>query len=275
MSIRNYVGRGLATLALAGSLFLSGCGDFPKPVNLERRLSQEVATQNHTEDKYAVIISGNTDYRHKENLSLAYQVLLENGFQKENVYILDDEGDKTAFYPVDDIASKEAIKMLFGHLAKRVDSKDLLFVYTTGHGGRTSIDKEINGETKRIKVFGIAIPGEDLLETEMAEYLSDVHPRAGVLVYDQCYSGGFAERTGRGNYIGISASEADELSHSNTFPQTFFGAWRNKSADKNNDGRLSIREIFDYTVQNDEKTKDGSQKPQFFSDLKADEVFLK
>ena len=194
MSIKNYVGRGLATLALAGSLFLSGCGDSPKPVNppkpvnLERRLSQEVAIQNHTEDKYAVIISGNTDYRHKANLSLAYQVLLENGFQRENVYILDNKGDKTAFYPVDDIASKEAIGMLFGHLAKKVDSKDLLFVYTTDHGRRKSINEEVNGETKRTKVSVLVLPYGDLLETEMVKYLSDVHPKVGVLVFDQCYS---------------------------------------------------------------------------------------
>nr|MBA4404867.1 hypothetical protein [Nanoarchaeum sp.] len=275
MGIRNYVGRGLANLALAGSLFLSGCEDIPKPANLERRLNQEVATQNHTADKYGVIISGNTNRRYEENLSIAYQVLLENGFQRGNIYILDNIGEKTAFYPVDDIASKEAIEMLFEHMAKKVDSEDLLFVYTTDHGGRISINEKVNGETKKIKISYLEILGGYLLETEMARYLSEVHPNIGVLVFDQCYSGGFAERTGRGNYIGISASETDKPSYSNTFPQTFFWAWRNKGADKNDDGRLSIREIFDYTLQNDERTKEGFQKPQIFSDMNIDEVFLK
>jgi len=57
MNIENYVGRGLGTLALAGSLFLSGCKDSqsPKPQRPEQKISQEVAQKNEQTDRYKII----------------------------------------------------------------------------------------------------------------------------------------------------------------------------------------------------------------------------
>jgi len=231
------------------------------PIKLEQRISKEISKPNGKPDKYGVIISGSSEERHKENLSLAYQILLENGFQRENVYILNDKGDKTAFYPVDDIASKEATKKLFSHLEKKVDSGDLLFVYTTGHSDETS---------------KLALPGENLSEKEMEGYLSHIHPKEGVVVSDQCYGGNFAKRIGKGNYIGISASEAGKMSKLNTFPQAFFNSLRedNKS-DIDNDGKVSVKEAFDYAKSNDSYAKRGEQKPQIYSGVDASKVFLK
>ena len=276
MGLVKKLGKAIVPFALAGSMLLGGCDSQPpQPQRLEQRISQEVAQPNGQPDKYGVIISGNTDYRHKENLSLAYQVLLENGFQRENIYILDSDGEKTAFYPVDDLASKEAIKILFGHLSKKVDSKDLLFVYTTDHGERITKTDSVNGKETPTELSTLVIPGEDLSETEMATYLSSIHPKTGVLVFDQCYSGGFAQRTGTGNYIGISASEADKVSKANTFPQALFNSWRDKKADENKDGRISIQEAFDYALANDSYAQSKAQTPQIFSGINADEVFLK
>ncbi len=231
------------------------------PIKLEKRISKEISKPNGKPDKYGVIISGSSEERHKENSSLAYQILLENRFQRENVYILDDKGDKTAFYPVDDIASKEAVKKLFSHLEKKVDSEDLLFVYTTGHGDET---------------FKLALPGENLSEKEMEEYLSNIHPKAGVLIFDQCYGGNFAKRTGKKEYIGISASEVGKMSKLNTFPQAFFNSLRedNKS-DIDNDGKVSVKEAFNYAKSNDSYAKKGKQKPQIYSGVDASKVFLK
>jgi len=258
------------------------------PIKLEQRISEEIAKPNGKPDKYGVIISGSSEERHKENSSLAYQILLENGFQRENVYLLDNKGNKTSLYPVDDISSKEAVKKLFSHLEKKVDSEDLLFVYTTGHGDNT---------------FKLALPGENLSEKEMEEYLSNIHPKTGILIFDQCSGGNFAKRTGKGRYIGISASEGDKNSKSNTFPQEFFRSYNNKSdinndgkvsveeafnhaksffrscrnnkSDVNNDGKVSVEEAFNHAVSNDSYTKRGEQKPQIYSGVDASKVFLK
>lgn len=280
MNIRNYVGRGLTTLALAGSLFFNGCSDpelpsNPSNQNLEQRISQEISEPNGKPDKYGVIISGHTGSRHKENVSLAYQILLESDFQRENIYILDYKGDKTAFYPVDDNASKRNIENLFCHLEGKIDSQDLLFVYFTDHGGRITKTENINGKDTSIELSYLSIPGDNLLETEMADYLSQIYPKAGILFFDQCYSGGFAERVGKENYIGISASEADKSSRSNTFPQSFFTSYRDDESDTNNDGKVSTMEAFNYAVKKDVFSQNNEQKPQIFSEIDPDKIFLK
>lgn len=267
---------GFSTLALTVGILIGGRmgAQESRLGSLERRLSREVAELREKSEKYAVMISGESEKRHRENLALAYDVLLENGFRKRNIYILDDKGEKRSAYPVDGLASKGTIKAMFDNLGKRIDSNDLLFVYTTGHGERVIFRSEINGkrhdrECSRLKVLG------DVSEDDMAEYLEGVHVGVGVVVSDQCYGGGFAEAVGKGNYIGISASGAGQISESNTFAQAFFNSWRDKMADTNRDERTSIREAYEYANAYDINAHSGKQMPRLCSDVDADRVFLK
>src|SRR3989344_6367821 len=104
MKIKNYVRRGLEALAFAGVLFL-GCSESqnpqipqplqpPQPQRLEQRISQEIAEPNGKPDKYGVIISGSDEPRFLIETSLIDQIFLENGFKKENIYILDKNGEE-------------------------------------------------------------------------------------------------------------------------------------------------------------------------------------
>ncbi len=265
----------LSFLIITGSFMIAGRKKlFPqKYKNLEKRISEEVARPNWEPDKYGVIICGKNDnITYKENLSLAYQVLLENGFQKENIYVLDGKGNKSPSYPVDGSASKGTIKKLFNHLDKKIDSNDLLFLYVTDHGEKV---KKIHNNGNINDLSTIVIPDGHLLETEMEEYLSQINPKTGILVFDQCYGGGFAKRTGKGKYIGISACESNNVSVSNTFPQAFFNSWKDSTSDFNKDGRTSVKEAFYYAAENDYHSITSHQRPQIYSEIDADEVFLK
>lgn len=302
----------LSKLILLGSLFLGSCVsydpikingllsyDSPDPKNLEQRISRETTIPNNKQDKYAVLLGGNTQAASKVSLFLVYKALLNKGFLKENIYVLDspheweisfytekpnvilyqifdDTKEKTAFYPIDSIASKETIKKVFDHLAKKTDVNDYLFIYTTGHGGRKDFWTKLeNGEWKLdLNIPTLLLPGKDLKVADLEQYISNLKVKKGVVVCDQCYSGGFAERIGKGNFVAISSSERGRVSFGNTFTKAFFAAWKDKSADKNNDKRISIKEAFDYAVKNDDYTKEGLQKPQMISDLNPEDIFL-
>jgi hypothetical protein len=224
--------------------------------------------------KFAFLISGNTEERHEKNLALVYKTLLWCGFGKENIYILDGEGRKNSRYAVDGRANRKNIRAVFTDLQRRMNDGDFLFIYTTDHGGRDM--RTFPGRGGLIKVSTLSLPGseKDLDEIEFAEYVDRLKFRIGVFVFDQCLSGGFAERAAGRNRITISACKRDEDSDDNTFPQTFFKSFRLKAADLNKDGRVSVRETFLYTLKNDRNTVKGKQTPQIFQGIES-EVFLK
>ena len=258
MPIKRWMKKTLVSLVLAGSTLAAGC-TMPKPPEPEY------------EDKYAILISGSTNYRHKENLSLAYQVLLENGFDKGNIFILDTDGERGAFYPTDYDASRASVEDTIGFLSNYIDEKDLLFFYVTNHGGRT---EAISKDGQAIEESTICLFDGDMPESELEILLSSLNYKKAVMVFDQCYSGGFAERMGYGNNICIAASDSDKSSWGNTFPQAFFKAWRDISADRNMDKRISIQEAFDYAVENDDYAKKGDNNPCIQTSLDPDKTFI-
>jgi len=254
MGLVKKLGKAIVPFALAGSMFLTGCDSYqPQNQRLEqRRLEQRIArqeyVQNNTRDKYGILFSGNTDSRYRENLSLVYNTLVQEGFDKNNIFVLDYDGhqdDKK--YPVDGAATKDNLQKTLEEIRKGLDNQDIFFMYTTDHGGRE------DGESN------ISLPNsEELKESELQDYLKGFNPNYGVLVFDQCYSGGFAERLGKGRFIAISAGE-NELTWSSALPDAFFGAYQNKSeSDLNEDGNISVREAFDYSLKN------GGRGPWFF-----------
>src|SRR5688572_21509321 len=96
--------RALAVILLSvGSTTSSGCAltswftstssEFvpPEPEALQARIVHEGSTPNGQVDHFAVLIGADTELRHRGNLSLAYQVLLEQGYDRQKIYILDSE----------------------------------------------------------------------------------------------------------------------------------------------------------------------------------------
>lgn len=242
---------------------------------LKDRLKHEGYKPNGQADKYAVLISGKAELRYQANLSIAYQILLEIGFKRESIYILDPAGEDTYFYPVDGLDKKTNIRAVFESLAKRIDDQDLLFVYVTDHGNRAF---EGPG-SQTLQSILLVENSVSITQKEFFSYLSDINPRVGVLLFDQCFSGGFAKETGKGKFISIAASKADEISGSllyNSFGGEFLKAFRNKNeSDKNKDGKVSIQEEFAYAVKKDLASKYKEQTPMIVStSIDPSSIFL-
>lgn len=281
MGVGNYIENSLAVLAITGNLFFSGQSHAqpPHPGRLEQRIQQESIRPNGEPDKYAVLISGETERRHGANISLAYQVLLEQEFQRENIYLLVSPVKENFYYPIDDFARRESIKMVFDHLRERIDEKDLLFVYVTDHGGRFTKTIEKNNEKSKVMLSTVVLPGRNLGQREFARYLEGINSQTGIFLFDQCFSGGFAEEIGKGNYIAIASTQPEDTSKSrfqNSFGGYFMLALRDKAvSDLNADGRVSVEEAFEYAKTRHSGTRNKKQEPFIQGEINAGELFLK
>jgi hypothetical protein len=111
--------------------------------------------------------------------------------------------------------------------------------------------------------FGSFDNYDEITESEFAQMIKPIKAKSEILVFDQCHSGGFADRFGRGNRVAVSACRANESSYishpMDGFPATFFGALRGRDydgnaidADLNGDGKISIKEAYQYALENDE-----------------------
>ncbi len=248
-----------------GQIFGEGKVDNrPKIDRLKKRLESSPQTKNNTPDKYALLICGKT-YDHTEtyrkqneiyqaNLSIAYQVLIENGFSPDKIFIIYDEGHDVFLYPVDGPANQKNIDAIFDYLPKVVDENDLLFVYVTGHGSWTSKGYKKN---KNYEEFSVIYMDTIFKDQKMfsEEFIGKMNPKLGILLFDQCFSGGFAQETGKKNFIAIAASKANKVSYSElnqSFGGYFMKAFRDKEkSDKDRDGMISIAEAFEYAKQSD------------------------
>ncbi len=268
MNFKDCIKKITITLILAGSLL--GCCS--SPAGLEGRMRNERIMHNSTPDKYAFLISGESEYWHRANISLIYNAFLRNDFRKENIYILDHEGEKVYGYPVDGSATKENIKKVFVFLKNKIDEKDLLFVYTTDHGGRIIKDGT--------ELSTLVLPGPDLDQKEFSEYIKDIIPKLGIFLFDQCYSGGFAEELAKKNYVAIASTKSDEKSfgEEDSFGSYFIlASFNNPNADLNNDGKTSLKESFEYSKERWYKANDKYrevQEPVIIGKNLADKTFL-
>lgn len=108
----------------------------PKKLEIPKRIFRFRAR------KYAVIISGGVNDAHNHsrywnNIKYIYNVLkFDYGFSDENMYVLYYDGtgeDNTV--PVDYSCTRADLQRVFNELRTKMTSFDLLFVYTTNHGG--------------------------------------------------------------------------------------------------------------------------------------------
>ena len=273
-----YVALGLAGLLLAFCA-LGGCVTYDShyhPV-LDARLANDTAFRDNMPEKYGLIVSGMTEKRCADTNKIAYDMLLSNGYSKDDIYVLDSDGSQRQ-YPVDAPASRESLCLVMDHLAKKAGPEDDIFVYIGDHGG-----VDVEGPRFRpaddAEVFSlIMLSGDIVSDKEFANYLHGIGVGQGILFAGQCYGGGFAEEAGKGNFTGVSSSEPDGESSSLwngvDFDRTFFQSFGKKEADENDDGNVSVREAFDYAKENFILTSQGNETPCIFSEKDPSEVFL-
>ncbi len=282
MTFKRYVSTCLATLALGGLLFLKSYGQ----TMLDYRLDSDKAVKNNLPNKYALLISGDDKPRDIFDISFAYKTLLENGFHGEDIYIVDKTGQKKPFYEPDGIAAEENVKKILEHLTEKIDDKDVFFIYIGDHGSADSYCYDDKCDST-VRGSEIQLTDERMSEFYLGSYLKDINPKAGVVLADICYGGGFAD-LGKGNFIGIASGTRDQIVDgpvSETFACYFFDAFNKpESSDLDHDGAVSILEAFKYAKEyhkcslvffNYGWVSGWSHTPIIKSDINSDKINIK
>lgn len=262
---------------------LLGCEEqIPHPPrHLSQRLIQRVLHEGKAPDnkatKYAVLINGSKELRFSADVALAYQVLLENGFLRQNIYILDWSNGGTYFHPVDGKAAILNMTLLFNHLKKTINNKDTLFV--SDHGGRIRGGCDEEEKLCFGSISTLHLVDTDLNQREFAEYIRKIHPKNGILLFDECHSGGFAEELDGSDFTIIASTQAEKLSYSeinDSFSGYFMLAFRNvATSDTDHSGSVSIAEAFEYAVGRHSFSRQHDQEPFIRSKHEPHFVFLK
>ena len=205
-----------AKLCITAILLLSHCASLPPaPTGTyhpppPRRLAARTLAPDGAPNAWAVLIGGNTELRHRGNLSIAYQTLIERGLQPEHVVVLD-SGGPVPWYPWTDWTTRAALRLVFDQLAGAVEPYDTLWVYVTGHGTQPDSTLKLN-------------PSEVLTQAEFTALVNSVRPAQGVVMYDQCYGGKLAALDCR--YTVVATAATDQPTHATTFARAWWGALR-------------------------------------------------
>jgi hypothetical protein len=236
---------------------------------------------NHPGERYAILYSGDSNYRHVNDIEFLYRTLIDvYGFTAANIHVLNHDGtinfdpeqgipapggnwpgDNTAYRMiVNGAGTRAAMQATFATLAAQIQPEDLLFIHTNNHGAGPG-----DGVTDYCLCAYDAT--NDWVAYLVNDFIADlgVLPRFEVLMVmmEQCRSGGFI------NPI-INNSPADwthvaTAVHANDYSQgaanfdpfaedwiaAVAGQYPNGGAltqvvDTNGDGRISAAEAFDY-----------------------------
>jgi hypothetical protein len=242
------------------SWFTSTRSEFvpPEPEHLLARIAAEGDEPNGAVDHFAVLIGADTELRHRGSLSMAYQVLLEQGYKRDNIYILDSEGENP-FFPLTEVTTRAAIDLLFKHLAQIVEKQDTLLIYVTGHGRRITAEEEKEGSKSTLGVWTLVLnPGEELLQEEFSALLERVSPETGIAFFDQCYWGQFSSPK-LCNFVMITTSTKDDTAYGVSFPRAFWGAFRDR---RHRGGSQTIFDAFRFAMVSDRATTLGLNRPR-------------
>ncbi|MEK9175116.1 MAG: C13 family peptidase [Patescibacteria group bacterium] len=268
-------------------LFSVGCGEnqsivgppAPSRKLLDRISREEQEEPNIKSTKYALLINGSAETRFFADISVAYQILLENDFKREDIYILDAEENDWYWYPIDGMANQINLFVALNYLKKKATRQDMLFVYVVDHGGK--ISKKITNETatQNISLSTLHLVDYSIDQNEFARYLEGLKTQIAIFIFDMCYSGGFAEEVGRHNIVAISGTQADKVGRSrkyDSFVGSFMLAFRNiNESDLNSDGKVSIYEAFEYAKKKHSFTRNKKQVPFIQGNIDPQQIFLK
>ena len=236
---------------------------------MKERIEQTETRKNNSPDKYAVIINGDNARRHIRNVSLACNVLRQNGFIDKNIFVLSYQKNTGEEQIPTYAPTFGNLRMLFRLLSEVIDDKDLLFIYGTGHGGR-------KGDVSQICIRRICPFCKrphlttSISEIEFEYLIKEIHPRYGVLVFDQCEAGGFGTKLqSRENFVVVCRAAQHERGTCWYFAKAFFDAFGDASSDVDNNGRISIGEAFSKTLQTVSQIDAGYQKHEYTPSIKG------
>lgn len=214
---------------------------------------EKLTSQEHRQArKYAIVINGDLSPLHKGNVTDAFATLMTSGYSQDNIFLLTSNfPDGRSPFSITARGSEENLLMVFNYLDGVIDSNDTLVVYTTGHGGDSTLalaDSEINifSDLRNL-----------IRETKAGEY---------ILIADQCYSGAVVEmaKSLEGKVVAYSDIDANHSTYCESFARPFWDSFRTLSADSNNDGIIQLDEAFTLACANHRK-ESGDQCQAYHS----------
>lgn len=214
--------------------------------------SETISSANR--DYWAIFITVGEPKRDKKNTEELYTILTNNGWNKDNIYFLEEKD-----------ATKEAILEIPNWLnCKGLDKEDVVLFYFSLHGGRKKdvypldepdgMDEFLIAYKKEQKGSNNTICDNTICDEELAASFQEIISENIVIIIESCYSGGMIDgscdlkKSGR---IILTSSKADESSYpiflrkSWLFPYYLIKGLEGR-ADEDSDGYISVEETFRY-----------------------------
>ncbi|MFP5258680.1 MAG: C13 family peptidase [Acidobacteriota bacterium] len=236
----------------------------------------DTATATDASHRYAVIISGgydqaNNHIRYWNDCAYFFTTLKNNGFLQDHIYVLFADGTDPAIDnslgensnvdlngdTVADIgysATKANITAVFNELAGKLGSQDILYLFTTDHGGAGDDNPSPYANSNVV----LYLWNESITNTEFAAEVNKVTTKATVAIFEQCYSGGMIEPLKGPNRVLMSAARFWELSYSmNSGEYDEFSFYVTQAladaskGDSNGDGIVTLEEAYAYALAKD------------------------
>ena len=217
-----------------------------------------------------------------------YDVLTKKyNFSDEDIYVLvtqiEEWANNLGMDPtiIDYTATLTNITMVFTQLASVISENDLLYVVVIDHGAdthhlyfkRLGIDIDfwqgifahdtffcLEKTENTNKEFMIPLinlrkntnqseVGERVYDRELNEYTQMIHARRIIFVLQPCFSGGFINDLSGSNRVILTASTEAQLANA-PFIGIFYHGLNGSANDINQDGRISLGEVYEYIAKN-------------------------
>ena len=171
----------------------------------------------------------------RDTSDLVYRALNSNGYDKENIFVLEDrETDTRHRLP----STGDSLDAVIELLAKKITPHDAFFMYVLAHGSRDGFFHGGEG-TLNIGVDRIS-------EVYLSRILGSLNPNHAVYFFNNCFAGGFAQRVGQGRNITIATSQYNKATSAQYFPvaSKFTSEFFSKLLQQGSQGKTSVDSLF-------------------------------
>lgn len=226
--------------------------------------------------KFAVLISGGynsgSNYeRYINDLAEMYKTLVQKyGYLKSDITVLYADGsdhdlDGDGISEISNSATKANVISTFQDIKNRITANDMLFIFTTNHGGQT------RAGTPDVRLW---LWNQEYIEdNNFATLLDDLSYKIAIITMEQCYSGGFIDNLQGQNRVIATACRWDEVSWAcdsegnyDEFCYYWTAAVRGNKPDgtpvdaAGPDGKVSLKDAFNFAETHDSV----DETPQYY-----------
>lgn len=191
------------------------------------------------QDTHLLVITGvegdqeHADLFHKWATALIDAAKRNNGVADANIVYLAEKPDADRAR-IRERSTRENVEKAFRDVAGKARPNDEVFVVLFGHGSFDGRQAAFN------------LPGPDLTAGDYAKLLASLPSQRVAFVNTSSSSGGFLPGlAGPGRAI-VTATKTGGERNEPRFPEFFVEAFASDAADGNRDGRVSVREAFEY-----------------------------